>query len=489
MFSDHAEKLLDVSDVLAGQFSIFFPRNTGREAFQMYLTALVGIVFGTDLSFMSLKIGTALCGLFTLPYIYLLGKQIGNRWVGLFAFVLAAFAYWPNVISRVGLRFPLTPLFVAPVMFYLVRGLQERRRNDFIWAGIALGIGVHGYSPTRFLPVVVVMGVLLYILHRQSQGNRKGAVTGMMIVAGVSLAIFLPLLMYMLENFDMFWFRALSRSGTTEATYPGPVILIFLNNLWKSMIMFFYDNGQIWVHSVTGRPAMDFITAGLYFLGLILILLRYVRRRNWIDLFLFLSIPMLMMPSILSLAFPDENPSLNRSGGAIVPVFIVAGLGLEALLSAIKQQLRGKTAQVIPALLAVGILGMSAATNYDLVFNQYDQQFRANAWNTSDMGAVIRSFASSEGSYDTAYVVPYPYWVDTRLVGINAGDPLKDYALGRENLANTLADQRAKLFIFNAEDTETAAQLEALYPDGNLYLYDVALDGKDFLTYYVPPTD
>jgi hypothetical protein len=45
MFSDHAEKLMDVKDVLDGQFSIFFLRNTGREAFQMYLTAAVSQVF------------------------------------------------------------------------------------------------------------------------------------------------------------------------------------------------------------------------------------------------------------------------------------------------------------------------------------------------------------------------------------------------------------------------------------------------------------
>jgi hypothetical protein len=40
MVSDHAEKLLDVQAVLGGQTSIFFPRNTGREAFQFYLTAV-----------------------------------------------------------------------------------------------------------------------------------------------------------------------------------------------------------------------------------------------------------------------------------------------------------------------------------------------------------------------------------------------------------------------------------------------------------------
>ena len=47
MFSDHAEKLFDVSDVLEGEYRIFFPRNTGREAFQMYLTAAMALVFNT----------------------------------------------------------------------------------------------------------------------------------------------------------------------------------------------------------------------------------------------------------------------------------------------------------------------------------------------------------------------------------------------------------------------------------------------------------
>ena len=53
MFSDHAEKLIDVADVLNGNTWTFFQRNTGREFIQMYLTAAVSKVFNTGLSFMS----------------------------------------------------------------------------------------------------------------------------------------------------------------------------------------------------------------------------------------------------------------------------------------------------------------------------------------------------------------------------------------------------------------------------------------------------
>ncbi len=147
MFSDHAEKLMDVSNVLDGQTPIFFPRNTGREAIQFYLTAAVAQLLGTGLAFLSLKIGTALLGFLTLPFIYLIGKEIGGKWVGLFALLLAAVGYWPNTIARIGLRFPLYPVFVAPALYFLIRGLRRQNRNDFIWSGIALGIGIARLQP------------------------------------------------------------------------------------------------------------------------------------------------------------------------------------------------------------------------------------------------------------------------------------------------------------------------------------------------------
>ena len=337
MVSDHAEKLLDVWDVLNGQPNIFFPRNTGREAMQMYLTAAIIRLFDTGFSHLSLKLGTVLAGLCTLPYIYLLGKELGNRWVGLFAALFAGIAYWPNVISRVGLRFPLYPLFVAPVLYYLIRGLRTANRNDFILAGLALGIGLHGYTPIRILPLLILVAVGLYLLHAQARGSRVQTVSHLMVLVLVALMVFLPLLRYALENPEMFGFRAFSRLGTLERPLPGPALVIFIKNLWNALVMFAWSDGNIWVHSVTGRPALDFVSGALYYLGGVLLIVRYLRQRHWQDLLLLLSVPILMLPSILSLAFPDENPALNRAAGAMVPVFILVGVALEGLLSAIRR--------------------------------------------------------------------------------------------------------------------------------------------------------
>jgi 4-amino-4-deoxy-L-arabinose transferase-like glycosyltransferase len=488
MFSDHAEKLMDVSDVLSGQAHVFFPRNTGREAVQMYLTATVAQLFGTGLSFMSLKIGTALAGLFALPFIYLLGKEIGNRWVGLLAFVLAGMAYWPNVISRVGLRFPLYALFAAPLLYYFIRGLKNSNRNDFLLAGLALGIGLHGYSPMRIVPFIVLIALGIYMLHSQSKGKRLESLWGLVALAFVAFVVFLPLFRYMVDDPNMFGYRAFSRLGETERSFPAPVWLIFLDNTWKSMIMFFYDNGGIWVHSIVGRPALDVVTAVLFFTGVVGLIVRYAHRKHWVDLFLLVSVPLLMLPSILSLAFPEENPSLNRSSAAIVPVFIIAALGLEGLLSGLARRVSTHRGQAAVILVGVCLVAVAASANYSLIFDKYNHQFMGGAWNTSQIGKTIRAFSDTIGSPDTAYVVPYPHWVDTRLVGINAGYPMKDYALWRENIPETLAEPRPKLFVVKPEDIETQDLLDQLYPQGVWELkQETRYQGKNYLVFFVPP--
>ena len=329
MFSDHAEKLIDVTDVLRGNNFIFFRRNTGREAFQMYLTAAMAKIFGTGLSFLSLKLGTCLAGLFSLPFIYLLGKEIKNKEVGLLAMFFAGIAYWPNVISRVALRFALYPAFLAPTIFFLVRGIKRKKWNDFLFAGLFLGIGLHGYSPFRIVPFAVVLILLVYFLHTKSKDNRRLAVIALLLVGLISLIVFLPLGRYASINYSSFAYRMQSRMTDVETALPGSPLSIFFSNLWKALIMFQWDNGQIWVHSVPGRPALGVISAAMLSLGVILLVIRYIKKRHWMDLVLLLLIPLLMLPSILSIAFPDENPSLNRSGGAIIPVFIIIAIAIE----------------------------------------------------------------------------------------------------------------------------------------------------------------
>ena len=253
-------------------------------------------------------------------------------------------------------------------------------------------------------------------------------------------------------------------------------------------MMFFWDNGDVWVHSIPHRPALDLISAALFFLGLVLVVLRYARRRNWLDLFLLLSIPLLLLPSIMSLAFPNENPNLNRTAGAYIPVFLILAIGLDALLNTVRRCFPERAGVTFATVLGLGLAFFAASANYDLMFNQYDTSFRMSSLNTAEMGAVVHDFAELTGAQPIdSWVVAYPYWVDTRLVAMNAGYPNRDMAISPEQLGDTQGNPRSKLFLINPQDAAGLQQLIDLYPEGRYWMHESQTPGKDFYVFLVPP--
>ena len=488
MNSDHAEKLMDVNDIVNGNTPVYFTRNTGREGLQFYLTAAYINLFNLDVSFLSLKTVCVFANLVTLLFIYLLGKEVGNKWVGLAAVLFAGMAYWPLVITRIALRMVYYPLFVAPVMYFMVRGLRRQKINDLILTGLFLGLGLHGYTSFRIVPIFVVIGIIIYLLHKSGRRRAFETVFVLVLIAFIAMIVFIPLMRYWLDNPEVFSYRALSRLTGMEAAFEKSPIVIFFENFWKASIMFFWEDGVIWVHSVTQRPALEVVSGALYFLGIAGLLIRYIRKRNWRDLFILVSIPMLLMPSILSLAFPGENPCLNRTAGAIVPVFVVIGLAFESIIRSIWSRLSGRLGKTLLILLVVLLLVWSAANNYDLVFNQYYSVFQDASWNTSEIGQIAEMFTETLGTPDTVYVVGYAHWVDSRLVAIVAGYPGMDFAIFTDQIPETANDPQAKMFFLNVNDGENMQLLLETFPNGVLQQYDSAVENKDFMIFYVPPS-
>jgi hypothetical protein len=372
-------------------------------------------------------------------------------------------------------------------MYFMVIGLRRQNINDILLTGLFLGLGLLGYTPFRIVPIFVVLGMIIYLLHRHGKDRRLEVIFALALITLVSVIVFIPLLRYWLANPEMFSYRAFSRLTGMEAGFQKPPLVIFLENFWKASVMFFWDNGVIWAHSIPGRPALEVVSAALYFLGIVSLLVRYFRKRQWVDLFLLVSIPMLMMPSILSLAYPGENPSLNRTAGAVVPVFIVIGLAFETLIRTFRARLSGRIGKILPILLLAALVLWSSSNNYDLVFNQYYNIYRASSWNTSEIGEIARFFIESIGSPDTTYVVGYPHWVDSRLVAINAGQTGRDFAIFPENIPQTTNDPRAKMFFVNINDVDSINLLETTFPDGVLWQHDSDVENKDFMIFFVPP--
>jgi hypothetical protein len=99
---------------------------------------------------------------------------------------------------------------------------------------------------------------------------------------------------------------------------------------------------------------------------------------------------------------------------------------------------------------------------------------------------VVKDYAGLTGTYDTYYVVGYPYWIDSRQVAIFAGHIDRDPGIMPEQIPATIADPRMKLYLLKPEDTADLTLLQTYYPDGQVEVHHSPQAGKDFVQFLVP---
>jgi hypothetical protein len=485
MTSDHAEKIFDVNDVLKGARPIFFARNTGREPLQFYLVAAFVELTNRSLDFNALKWITALLGWLVIPGAYLLARELFDDDVALWTAAFVATSQWHITISRMGLRYPLAPVFIAPMLYFLIRALKHQRRNDFLLAGVMLGLGLHGYSTFRVaIPVAIfVLAFAPMIARNLAPRDGKQFAINVILMFALALIIFMPLARYSFDHPDLFWYRALTRVSGAERALPTDLIGTFAGNLWNAALMFNWEGENAWPTSVPGDPALDYISGGLFLLGVAFALYRIIRFREWVHALVLLLIVALLLPSAASIAFPNENPSFVRAGGAIPVVFILPALALTYATRALRQALP----RALIVIVVVIFFGLALRANFLRYHRDYDLNYRRSSWNSAEVGAVMRAFAESVGETDNVWIVAYPHWLDTRNVGINAG------RIGWSNLVDN-ADQAAahansggnKLYILSPQDRANLTRLQEIFPEGQLRVLQSQSPNKDAILYFVP---
>jgi hypothetical protein len=230
---------------------------------------------------------------------------------------------------------------------------------------------------------------------------------------------------------------------------------------------------------------VDWLIGACFLVGVLYALYRTVRAGEyypyaWLVLALFI----LFLPSTLALAFPDENPSVVRAGGAAPIVMVLAALPLA--------QWRRQFVPLGSRGLGFGavllVLGGIVLLNYNLYFFRYDDQYRRAAWNSTEIASTLRAFAQAHNDWEHIYVLSEPYWVDYRAVGIHLGN----YNF-RDHLVETLdqlriqaEDPAPKLYALTDQDPETLNLLKALYPSGTVEQINARTPGRDFIVFYAP---
>jgi hypothetical protein len=498
MTSDHVEKLFDVNDVLNGQHPVFFERNTGREPLQFYFAALLDNLFHTGVTHLTLKLTGAIAGALLLPTVYCLGRDLEDERFGLLAMALTGISFWATAISRVGLRFPLYPVFVAPIVLFLLRGLRHGRRNDFIWAGFFLGAGLYGYSPIRVMPLVMLALIVWFALWPENWARLRVLFIHTTLMFFTAFVVFLPLYRYATSPDNLFWYRSLSRLSETEAALAKPLWQILFENQWNVLRMFNWQGDEVWVNTLPGQPVLDWISGALLILGLAFLLARLVARRDKVAGALLLVVPLLLLPSSLAVAFPQENPSVVRASGAIPIIFVIAAYPLWLLIKHWPRVWAERRGRLVGMGLIVALGGWGTLINHTMYFAQYPAQYLGPAQNASEIGGVVRDFVQTfyttrdlngnvRYDYTHAWVCLHPHWADTRAIGLYAGAVGWEQVLPPNELSKLQSDSNYQLIIVNPRGEECISALRAQFPNGRFrWVYSQRGADKDFMVFLVP---
>jgi hypothetical protein len=484
--SDHAEKLLDIYDLVNGQRPLFFPRNTGREPGQFYLTFALMKLFNLPLRFETLKLGTALIGLLAVPAVFLFGREVGGTRVGLIAAALYAISKWVVNTARMGLRFPYGPLPTALTLWLLLRYLRRGDRRDALLCGLTIGLGLHGYISFRVVPLVVpfLLGAALLFDRRWRHAWRRLLGDGLLIAA-TALLTCLPLAHYSVQHPEQVWYRVATRASAAERTLGSTLEQLgtFARNNLNAALAFNWRGDDTVVNAVHHDPFLDIVTGAALLAGLLIAVVR-IRRGDRALLWLLLPTPLLLLPSTLSLAFPIENPSANRLGPVAPAIFVLAALPCVWLLD----QVWSRRAERLILLGGLSVLfALATQQNYVRYFRDYDQQYRANVQN---MHQVVRSIEGLVGQgvpLDQVYILAYPYWLDGRNIALAMGKP--GWEAGHDWPREQALPERAAtpmLFVLNAADDRRRAELSSAFPDGSYSLITDTPLGKEYGLYYVP---
>lgn len=542
MTSDHIEKLIDATRVNDGVYAVFFANNGGREAFQMYAVAAIAEWFDVGFNFRALKFATIIEGMLTIFLSYWVAKEIIGRdtpeqrqlgeWVGLGSAALMAVSFWHVMLSRLGLRIALTPLTVLIVLYFLVRAIRDNRRSDFVWMGLALGVGTYFYQANRMLPILVVAGIGLAMLFNTnlkfSAIFRYGY--NLAIAGLIAIVAYLPMYHYSQVYELEFWNRTYGRifgenvfrcvneaTGLEELCTPSNAELLELlneprygfeedmtayealqRNYAAALTSFMYDGERQWITNVGGNPALDARTAALYMLGFLMWVAMAIRRRDVALAVVPIGIFVLVIPSALAIA-PGlrENPSFTRISGTAPLAFMMAALPLGVLAMQIAKAGRERLPYyAISLLLVFSLVRDIAFTNFDIFFNDYRTNYTLSWRPYSEISAPLAEYVESGGSFGNAFYVNYPHWLDHRILGSVAGDltwpnglfEAPDvYGIMAANQGTPYEYDPTKpiLFYIHPLDVDDIAFLQQQFPNGQLRFIEI-VDDTSFYVYEVP---
>jgi len=406
-YDENWNKINALQTLESGEYKVFYPDNFGREGLFIWLTAGSFKIFGS--APWSLRLVSAVIGLFTVLGLFLLAKELFNEKIALLSSFFLAVSFWHVNFSRIGYRAIMVPFFLCFSFYFLLRGIHKKSVLNFILAGVFFGLGFYTYISFRaavlLLAIVVIFEMARHwqkfknICHCEEQSD--GAIPSnnsnsccknlwqyyrqeklwlwdLLII--VFLIVLLPLAIHFIKTpADLF-----GRSSQVSVFSQPQPVKEFCVSAVKTLGMFNFYGDPNWRHNFAGQPMLNWAVGILFLIGLALSvsviassakggakqsrehptrLLRRFAPRNDNNRYIFLLswFVIMLLPAIFTY---EGMPHALRSIGIIPVAYIFAALGLNWLIKQIPNK------KIAVAILIIFLL-YPAIANYQKYFIEW----------------------------------------------------------------------------------------------------------------------
>jgi len=380
----YPDEAINGNDALNHPGHIFYAQNNGREGLFINLIFLSFKIFGVKTS--SIRITSAIMGILVILGLYLLVKELfynssRSSSIALFSSFFAATGFWAVNFSRIGFRGILTPLILVFSLYFLFKALKYGLKKpllsknvflNLLLGGIIFGLGFYGYTVFR-LAVLLLVAILFswWYLYKIKHLQKKFFI----IFFCLSLVVFitgLPLGLYFVHHPSYFLSRAI---GVSVFSQPHP-LKTFSISFYKHLVMFNFRGDGNWRHNIAGSPELFWPVGLLFLLGIVLsikYLYQSIKNKIYYSFITFTSLLSWFFIMLLPASLTFEGiPHSLRAIGALPPVFIFTGLGLDTIYDSscrlLKRTIRTRRSYFVITLSLIILL-------FSFIFSQYYKYF------------------------------------------------------------------------------------------------------------------
>jgi len=404
IFPDEAQNGVDAQEANAtGQYKLFYESNNGREGLFINIQAMSIKLLGNTT--FALKLPSAIFGTLTVLGVFLLASELfGTYLAGLIGAYLTTFAYWAINFSRIGFRAVMVPFILSFAFYFLFRGLRTKKLQDFIFAGLIYGLGLHTYIAFRVSPLILIVLFISLLITREN--FLKNFWKHTLVFAMAMLVTSAPMLLdFFYWNPQHYASRTSEISILNPATNQGRLLPLLAKTFGLSLAKYNFWGDQNMRQNYPPYPILNPLTGIAFLAGFFYILFNFFRllwkrfaknvRDEKFDVYVFLLIWFftLLIPEFLAY---EGNPHALRAIGTLPVVIIIATLPFLWVIKKFNSFGRSFKFFIFSILLAsFAFIAISDTVKYFVFFANSPQQHSAFQGNLKEVSNYLVSFPAT----------------------------------------------------------------------------------------------